>query len=188
VLAVWAAAALPMGVLTWVVAPAIAGHGASERRFALTLLGALTFGLVWQAAVVLGLVLRERRDPTWTSVRDRLWRRAPTATTRRGGRLWWWVPVYALALAALDLLPFGPTGPTDRNFGLFLGSPEGQQTFHHAWGLYALVAVELMFTPSSARSCCSAAYCCQGCAGHSAGPTGSSTVCCSVSTICTSHG
>jgi len=54
-------------------------------------------------------------------------------------------PVFAIALAALDMLPFGPTGPTDRNFGLFLDSPVGRETFHHAWGLYALVAVELMF-------------------------------------------
>ena len=144
-LAVWAAAALPMAVLAWVVAPAIAGHGASPRRFALTLLVALTFGLIWQAVLVLVLVMRERGDPTWTSLRDRLWLRSPSTATRRGGRLWWWVAVYALGLAVLDMLPFGPTGPTDRDFGLFLGSPEGQQTFQHAWGLYALVAVELLF-------------------------------------------
>jgi uncharacterized protein len=145
VLGVWAAAALPMAGLAWVVAPAVAGHGASQHRFVLTLLVALTAGLIWQAVLVLVLVGRERRDPSWTSLRDRLWLRAPTTSTRRGGRLWWWVLVYALALAALDMLPFGPTGPTDRNFGSFLGSPEGQATFHHAWGLYLLVAVELAF-------------------------------------------
>ena len=145
VLGVWAAAALPMAGLAWVVAPAVAGHGASEHRFVLTLLVALTAGLIWQAVLVLLLVGRERRDPSWTSLRDRLWLRAPSTSTRRGGRLWWWVLVYALALAALDMLPFGPTGPTDRNFGSFLGSPEGQATFHHAWGLYLLVAVELAF-------------------------------------------
>jgi uncharacterized protein len=145
VLGVWAAAALPMAGLAWVVAPAVAGHGASEHRFVLTLLVALTAGLIWQAVLVLVLVGRERRDPSWTSLRDRLWLRAPSTSTRRGGRLWWWVLVYALALAALDMLPFGPTGPNDRNFGSFLGSAEGQATFHHAWGLYLLVAVELAF-------------------------------------------
>jgi len=145
VLAVWAAAALPMAGLAWVVAPAVAGHGAPERQFVLTLLVALTAGLIWQAVLVLLLVWRERRDPSWTSLRDRLWLRAPRTSTRRGGRLWWWVLVYALALGALDMLPFGPTGPSDRDFGLFLGSPVGQATFHHAWGLYLLVAVELAF-------------------------------------------
>ena len=145
VLGVWAAAALPMAALAWVVAPAIAGHGASQHRFVLTLLVALTIGLVWQAVLVLLLVWRERRDASWTSLRDRLWLRAPSTSTRRGGRLWLWVLVYALGLAALDMLPFGPIGPNDRSFGSFLGSPEGQATFHHAWGLYLLVAVELAF-------------------------------------------
>jgi uncharacterized protein len=106
---------------------------------------ALTFGLIWQAALVLILVWRESRDLSWTSLRDRLWLRPPSTETRRGGRLWWWVPVFAIALGALDMLPFGPTGPTARDFGLFLDSPVGRATFHHAWGLYALVAVELMF-------------------------------------------
>ena len=145
VAAVWAAATLPMGVLAWVVAPAIAGDGASSRRFAVTLLVALTFGLIWQALLVLVLVWRERRDPSWTSLRDRLWLTAPRTSSQRGGRLWWWVPVYALGLAALDVLPFGPTGPGHRDFGVFLGTPEGRQTFQDAWGLYALVAVELLF-------------------------------------------
>jgi membrane protease YdiL (CAAX protease family) len=145
VLGVWAAAALPMAGLAWVVAPAVAGYGSSQHRFVLTLLVALTAGLIWQAVLVLVLVGRERRDASWTSLRDRLWLRAPSTSTRRGGRLWLWVLVYALGLAALDMLPFGPTGPPGRSFGSFLGSPEGQATFHHAWGLYLLVAVELAF-------------------------------------------
>ncbi|TDO45109.1 CAAX prenyl protease-like protein [Kribbella sp. VKM Ac-2527] len=144
VLAVWAAAAVPMGVLAWLVAPALAGHGASEKRFAVSLLVALTLGLLWQAVLVLFLVIRERRDPSWTSLRDRLWLRSPHTATRRGGRLWWWVVAYASALAAVDLAPFGLTGPANHNLGVFLGSEAGRQTFHHAWGLYALVAVELV--------------------------------------------
>jgi CAAX protease family protein len=143
VLAVWAAAAVPMAVLAWVVAPAIAGDGASSRRFFITLLSALTFGLLWQAVLVVILLMRERRDPSWTNVRDRLWLRPPQTASRRGGRLWWWVLVFALALAALDMLPFGPSGPDGRNFGHFLESDAGQATFHHAWWLYALVAFEL---------------------------------------------
>ena len=143
VLAVWAAAALPMGLLAWVVAPAVAGSGASQQDFVLTLLVALTAGLAWQSVLVLVLVRHECRDLSWTSLRDRLWLRAPATATRTGGRLWWWVALFALGLAALDMLPFGPTGPAHRNFGMFLESPDGHQMFHHAWGLYALVAVEL---------------------------------------------
>lgn len=144
VLLVWAAAAAPMALLAWVVAPAIAGDGASGRRFFLVLLSALTLGLLWQAVLVLLLVLRERSDPSWTGFRDRLWLRAPRTATRRGGRLWWWVPVFAAGLAVLDLAPVGPAGPDDRSFGVFLGSDLGRQTFHHAWALYALVFFELV--------------------------------------------
>jgi CAAX protease family protein len=148
VLAVWAAAALPMGILSWVVAPAVAGPNASQQRFLITLIAAMTAGLVWQAVLVLGLVLRERRDPSWTSLRDRLWLRSPSTATRRGGRLWAWIPVYALGLAALDLLVqplLFPSAPAGRDMGAFLGSAEGQQTFHHAWGLFALVVIMGVF-------------------------------------------
>jgi len=144
VLAVWAAAAVPMAVLAWAVAPAIAGHDPSRDRFFVTLLVALTFGLLWQAILVMVLLLRERSvDPSWTNIRDRLWLRAPHTATRRGGRLWWWVLAYALALAALDMAPFGPMAPEDRSFGSFLESDAGQALFAHNWWLYALCAFEL---------------------------------------------
>jgi len=134
-----------MAVLAWLIAPAIAGDGASTGRFFVTLLSALTFGLLWQAILVVALVLRERRvDPSWTNVRDRLWLRPPQTEKRRGGRLWWWVLVFALALAALDMAPFGPMPPEDRSFGLFLESDAGYALFLHNWWLYALCAVELV--------------------------------------------
>jgi uncharacterized protein len=59
-----------MAGLAWVVAPAVAGDGSSQHRFVLTLLVALTAGLIWQAVLVLVLVGRERRDASWTSLRD----------------------------------------------------------------------------------------------------------------------
>jgi len=149
VLSVWAAAAVPMAVLAWVVAPAIAGQHATRERFFVALLSALTFGLLWPAVLVLILVSRESEGhPSWAGLRDLLWLRAPQTATRRGGRLWRWVPVFALALAALDMAAVGPSGPESRSFGLFLNSDAGRQAFHHSWALYALVAIELALTPS----------------------------------------
>ena len=148
VVAVWAAAALPMGILSWVVAPLVAGPDASQQRFLTALLWAMTIGLAWQAVLTLGLLLRERRDLSWTSLREGLWLQSPSTPTRRGGRLWAWVPVCALGLAAMDLLIqplLFPSAPSGRDMGVFLGSPEGQQTFHHAWGLFALVVVMGVF-------------------------------------------
>lgn len=117
VLAVWAAAALPMGLLAWVVTPAVAGDGASPRRFTLTLIVMLMIGLIWQAMLVLVLVAREGRDPDAPPLRDRLWLRAPRTETRRGGRLWWWIALFAVALAVVDLVPFNLTGSADRDPG-----------------------------------------------------------------------
>src|SRR6266540_3046582 len=90
-LAVWAAAAVPMGLLSWVVAPALAGGGASQPRFTVSLLGALTAGLIWQFALVLAIVAREQRSLRWSVLREALWLKPPTDRAgRRGGRLWWW--------------------------------------------------------------------------------------------------
>ena len=62
VLAVWAAAAVPMALLAWVVVPAVAGSNTTPAHFAVTLLTAMTIGLIWQAMLVGVLVARERRD------------------------------------------------------------------------------------------------------------------------------
>jgi len=144
VMTVWAAAALPMGALAWVIAPIVAGHHPSTTRFFLTLLFALTAGLMWQAALVAILVRREVRQDPSISWHERLWLRQPSTETRRGGRLWWWVAAYGLALAVIDLTP-GLTGPASRDFGVFLNSNAGHDVFHHAWWLYVVVAIELAF-------------------------------------------
>jgi hypothetical protein len=64
IFAVWAAAALPMGILAWIVAPAIedsfSGSGHVPLIKALLLL--LTGGMIWQFVLVMGLVWLERRS------------------------------------------------------------------------------------------------------------------------------
>jgi membrane protease YdiL (CAAX protease family) len=147
VAAVWAAAAVPMGLLAWVVAPAVAGAGASPRRFVVTLIAALTAGLIWQFVLVMLIVAREQHSLRWAALRRALWLEPPTGTDgRRGGRLWLWLLPGVLGFAALSLVPAGPlAGPVDRDFGSFLGSAAGKATFHGNWGLFALVLVMLVF-------------------------------------------
>src|SRR5262249_3410791 len=55
VFAIWAAAAVPMGLGAWVVAPLLAGGGDMTQP----LLFALTAGLAWQFLLVAGLVAYE---------------------------------------------------------------------------------------------------------------------------------
>jgi membrane protease YdiL (CAAX protease family) len=147
VLAVWAAAAVPMGLLAWVVVPAVAGAGSTRQHFIVTLLGALTAGLVWQFILVLGIVAREQRSPRWSALRGALWLQPPSdAAGRRGGRLWWWAVVATVAVAVLEeVLSVDPAGPAARSFHLILGSSDGQALFRGNWALFALAITSFVF-------------------------------------------
>jgi hypothetical protein len=63
ILAVWAAAALPMAALAWLVAPALEDElgGEGNVPMAKALLLSLTSGLIWQFVLVAILVWREQR-------------------------------------------------------------------------------------------------------------------------------
>jgi uncharacterized protein len=149
--AVWAAAAVPMGLLAWVVAPAVAGAGASPQRFFITLTCALTAGLIWQFVLAMAVVWREQGNLRWATLRSALWLEPLTAGgkdggERRGGRLWLWLVPFLLAFLVISVIPVGPlAGPANRDFGAFLSSAAGHQAFRGSWGLFALVLVLLVF-------------------------------------------
>jgi len=146
VLGIWAAAALPLALLSWVVTPALAGAGAARSRFVITLICAMTVGLAWQFVLVLILVVREQHNLRWSTLRGALWLQPPVGPTgRRGGRTWLWVVPLIVAFGLASLIPGGLSGPADRNLGTFLRSAAGRATFHGSWGLFALVAVMLVF-------------------------------------------
>jgi len=60
ILAVWAAAALPMAFLAWVAAPWLADRLDGPGPLTQALLLCLTAGLIWQFVLVLALVARSR--------------------------------------------------------------------------------------------------------------------------------
>lgn len=146
VMKVWAAAALPMATLAWVVGPLLAhsleGPTALPRALILT----LTAGMVWQFLLVMLLVRREQGSLRWSVLKEALWLRAPRspASGRRGGRLWWvLVPMIAL-LAVEELLPTLPT-PATRDLGLFLDSHAGQNFLSGNWLWLAICIVMWTF-------------------------------------------
>jgi membrane protease YdiL (CAAX protease family) len=146
VLAIWAAAAVPMGLLAWVVAPAIAGAGSTREHFGVILLSALTVGLAWQFVLVLVVVGREQRTLRPSTLRAALLLQAPRDRIRRGGRLWWWALATTLAVGLLEeVLSVDPDGPATRSFGLILGSDWGQQLFRGNWPLFALAVAQFTF-------------------------------------------
>src|SRR5689334_884800 len=91
VLGIWAAAALPMAALAWLIAPALAGPRPGPAHLTELLIGTLTAGLVWQFVLVLILVAREGWGLRWSTLRDALWLRPPATAERSGGRLWLWL-------------------------------------------------------------------------------------------------
>jgi uncharacterized protein len=160
VLGIWAAAALPMGVMGWVVAPALAPDIASNPVGAVAArYGALTAGLVWLFVLSLIVVRREEGDLRWATLRRRLRLNAPrsprTGQPRR--TLWLWA-VPLVVLVALWQLAVGPrlnglwvsalpflAEPPGFALGTALASPAVRAQFVGAWGLLALFAVNALF-------------------------------------------
>ncbi len=144
ILAIWAAAALPMGALAWIVAPAIADGSDAESLFR-PLLAALTAGLIWQFVLVVGLVGYEQRSLRWSRLREALWLRQPRSprSGRVGGRIWLVVIPLALGTALEGTLVIG--APISRDIGEFLSSDAGEAMFKGSWGLFGLVLTMLIF-------------------------------------------
>jgi membrane protease YdiL (CAAX protease family) len=147
IFAVWAAAALPMAVLCWLVAPALKDHlsGAGNVPLFKALNICLTVGLVWEFVLVVALVWREQRTFRWSTIREALWLRSPRnpSTGRTGGRIWLIVIPLVLATFVESLIPLG--GPKGRDFGAFIGSDVGKAFLQGAWGWYALMLVWFVF-------------------------------------------
>jgi membrane protease YdiL (CAAX protease family) len=149
IFAVWAAAALPMAALAWLVAPAL------EDRFAGTgivpmfkaLIACLTAGLVWQFVLVAILVGREQRTLRWSTVREALWLRSPRSprSGRVGGRIWLILIPLVLAVTAVnELIPTFPA-PENRVLATLVGSDAGQAFLDGAWGWYGLLLAMFLF-------------------------------------------
>jgi uncharacterized protein len=146
IIAVWAAAALPMALLAWVVAPVIADHLSGAGALSRALIITLTAGLVWQFVLVMFLVRREQGTLRWSVLKEALWLRAPRAprTGRRGGRIWLVVVPLIVAVAVEELVP-GAGIPGGRDLGEFLDSHAGHSLLAGAWGWFALMTAMFVF-------------------------------------------
>jgi uncharacterized protein len=148
ILAVWAAAALPMAALAWLVAPALKDRfsGDGSVPLAKALIVFLTLGLIWQFVLVAVLISREQHSFRWSTLREALWLRSPRSprSGRVGGRVWLVLIPLILAFGAEGLvLPTFYSG--DRDFGSFIGSDAGQAFMKGAWGWYGILLVLFVF-------------------------------------------
>src|SRR3954463_11424110 len=146
VMKVWAAAAIPMAILAWVVAPFLAtrifsGPTALPRALILSL-GA---GLIWQFAFVLIVVRREQGSLRWPVLKKALWLNAPISprTGKRSNRLWWMIIPLMVLRPLEEFLPALPT-PASRDAGLFFGSDAGQSFMSGNWVWFVILVVQVV--------------------------------------------
>jgi uncharacterized protein len=156
ILLVWAAAALPMAFLGWIVAPALTR---TSDQSVLIRLAVLTVGLVWQFVLVAFLLYRETRSLRWSAVKWRLWLNAPRSpeTGAARGRLWWWL-IPGLLLTALFDLGVKPTvdrvwvsafpflgEPSAWSLNGALATPEARAQLVGAWGTWGVFLISALF-------------------------------------------
>jgi membrane protease YdiL (CAAX protease family) len=160
ILGVWALAALPMGVLGWLVFPRLAPDFETDPLGAgVTRLVLLTLGLFWLFVLSLLLVRREEGDLRWATVRRRLRLTTPRdpATGEPRARLWWWVVPFLVAVTAVQLLltpplrrawvtlfPFLAEPPGYGPAAIFQ-SPDALARLEGAWWFFALFVVNAVF-------------------------------------------
>ncbi len=159
ILAIWAAAALPMAFLGWVVAPLIGsrldlGVG-DQNREAFTRGGLLTLGLIWQFVLVMAIIFREEGNLRWSTIRRRCWLNTPV-DPRAGetrSRLWLWLLPLIMLFAALQVVPFQAVwekafpflGEPERySFEAIMNSADRKAALNGAWqvlGLFTILGV-----------------------------------------------
>jgi len=160
ILGIWALAAAPMGILSWIVFPLVAPDFESDPfAFAVTLVVLLALGLVWLFALSMIIVRREEGDLRWVTVKRRLRLNIPRdpATGQPRARLWLWVVPFLVGVGVVELVlntrlenawvsvfPF-LAEPEGRSFDAFLGSQEIQQRLVGAWWFFALFVVQSIF-------------------------------------------
>jgi uncharacterized protein len=160
ILGIWALAVIPMGILSWIVFPALSPDYSSDPLGAgVTRIVLLTLGLIWLFILSMIIVRREEGDLRWTTVKRRLWLNTPrdpkTGETRR--KLWLWVIpfllgifVWELAITAyvdglfVSIFPF-LAEPPGYSFGAIFGSPEILQGLVGAWWFFGLFLVFAVF-------------------------------------------
>jgi membrane protease YdiL (CAAX protease family) len=156
ILAIWAAAALPMAVLGWVIAPAIGGRvdlgiGAANAE-PFTRAGLLTLGLIWQFVLAMTIIHREEGDLRWPTIRRRCWLNAPRdpETGHPRGKLWLWLVPLVLLVIAIQLAPvtefwetvFPSLGEPDKySFQSLTESDERKAALEGAWHVLGLFIV-----------------------------------------------
>ena len=156
ILAIWAVASVPMGILGWVVAP-LMSRGAQHPGF--VRLSTLTVGLIWQFCLVLLLMRKETGSFNWQEFGNLLWLRKPIGpvTNKSNGWLWFWlIPLIAITAIFeikvsglvdkqwLSIVPMFAEPPS-YSLASYLSSTSGKAEMVGAWGTLCLFLLSAVF-------------------------------------------
>jgi membrane protease YdiL (CAAX protease family) len=160
ILAIWALATVPMGVLGWIALPLLASDSGSDPLgFGVTRLVLLTLGLVWLFVLSMIIVRREEGSLRWATVKRRLRLNTPREpdTGRPRATLWLWVLPFLVAVAVVELVLNTPLENAWVSLFPFLAEPQGYSLdaifesqeilarLEGAWWFFALFVIQAAF-------------------------------------------
>jgi uncharacterized protein len=131
ILSIWALAAAPMGILSWmgwIVSPLLAFQfGLDSLGSFATRLALITLGLIWLVVLSMIIVRREEGDLRWTTVKRRLRLNTPRdpTTGQPRARLWLLVIPFFVAVAVVELVLYTPVESAWVSVFAFLAQPQG---------------------------------------------------------------
>ena len=125
ILGIWVLAAAPMGILAWVVFPALKGQVNMNPGIFLWVL--MIAGLMWQVVLSLAILYRETGTLNLGAIRSRTWRQRPRdpQTDQPRGRLWLWLIPAILLAAVIEFAVSGPITGAWVSIFPFLAEPPG---------------------------------------------------------------
>jgi uncharacterized protein len=161
ILAIWALAVAPMGILGWIVFYLVAPDFESDPLGSgVTRIVLLTLGLVWLFVLSMIIVRREEGDLRWATLKKRLRLNAPREPSTGVPRamLWLWVIPFLVGVVVIELVlasalenawvwvfPFVAEPQGGYSFDAMLGSQEVLQRLVGAWWFIALFVILSVF-------------------------------------------
>ncbi|HSM72252.1 MAG TPA: CPBP family intramembrane glutamic endopeptidase [Anaerolineales bacterium] len=160
ILGIWLLATIPMGILSWIVFPALSPDFSSDPLAAgVTRIVLLTVGLIWLFVLSMIIVWKEEGDLGWATIKRRLRLNAPqdpiTGMTHR--RLWMWVIPFIAGNVAwgvaitpyaeklwVSIFPF-LAEPPGYSSAVIFESQEILQRLVGAWWFFGLFVVSSVF-------------------------------------------
>ena len=152
IIGIWALVALPMALLSWVVAPAIIPYVPLHPGITYWLL--MIAGMAWQFVVSLVILYRELGTLRWSAIRQRTWLQTPRdpKTNQPNPRLFWWlVPALLFAVLANIGLAGFLDAPMARLFPALQPAPDQDMSqlaspeFVGQWWILGIALVSFIF-------------------------------------------